>query len=82
LEPIYNLTINLLEFINNISSIFSLNIIVPKVHIIFYLIYYLLIYLYIESNNKKYILIACLYLLSFKLKPFIDLYINNLTLKK
>ena len=72
LEPIYNLTINLLEFINNISSIFSLNIIVPKVHIIFYLIYYLLIYLYIESNNKKYILIACLYLLSFKLKQFID----------
>ena len=72
LEPIYNLTINLLEFINNISSIFSLNIIVPKVHIIFYLIYYLLIYLYIESNNKKYVLIACLYLLSFKLKPFID----------
>ena len=72
LEPIYNLTINLLEFINNISSIFSLNIIIPKVHIIFYLIYYLLIYLYIESNNKKYILIACLYLLSFKLKPFID----------
>ena len=72
LEPIYNLTINLLEFINNISSIFSLNIIAPKVHIIFYLIYYLLIYLYIESNNKKYILIACLYLLSFKLKPFID----------
>ena len=72
LEPIYNLTINLLEFINNISSIFSLNIIVPKIHIIFYLIYYLLIYLYIESNNKKYILIACLYLLSFKLKPFID----------
>ena len=72
LEPIYNLTINLLEFINNISSIFSLYIIVPKIHIIFYLIYYLLIYLYIESNNKKYILIACLYLLSFKLKPFID----------
>ena len=72
LEPIYNLTINLLEFINNISSIFSLNIIVPKVHIIFYLIYYLLIYLYIESNNKKYILIACLYLISFKIKPFID----------
>ena len=72
LEPIYNLTINLLEFINNISSIFSLNVIVPKVHIIFYLIYYLFIYLYIESNNKKYILIACLYLLSFKLKPFID----------
>ena len=72
LEPIYNLTINLLEFINNISSIFSLNIIVPKVHIIFYLIYYLLIYLYIESNNKKYILIACLYLLSFKLKPFTE----------
>lgn len=72
LEPIYNLTINLLEFINNISSIFSLNIIVPKVHIIFYLIYYIFIYLYIESNNKKYILIACLYLLSFKLKPFID----------
>ena len=72
MEPIYNLIINLLEFINNISSIFSLNIIVPKVHIIFYLIYYLLIYLYIESNNKKYILIACLYLLSFKLKPFID----------
>ena len=75
LEPIYNLTINLLEFINNLSSIFSLTIIVPKVNIIFYLIYYILIYLYIESNNKKYILIACLYLLSFKLKPFIDL--NN-----
>lgn len=72
LEPIYNLTINLLEFINNISSIFSLNVIVPKVNIIFYLIYYLFIYLYIESNNKKYILIACLYLLSFKLKSFID----------
>ena len=72
LEPIYNLTINLLEFINNLSSLFSLTIIIPKVNIIFYLIYYLLIYLYIESNNKKYILIACLYLLSFKLKPFID----------
>ena len=72
LEPIYNLTINLLEFINNLSSLFSLTIIIPKVNIIFYLIYYLLIYLYIESNNKKYILIASLYLLSFKLKPFID----------
>ena len=72
LEPIYNLTINLLEFINNLSSIFSLNIIVPKVHIIFYLIYYLFIYLYTQSNNKKFILVACLYLLSFKLKPFID----------
>ena len=72
LEPIYNLTINLLEFINNLSSIFSLNIIIPKVNIIFYLIYYIFIYLYIESNNKKCILIACLYLLSFKLKPFID----------
>ena len=72
LEPIYNITIYLLEFINNLSSIFSLTIIIPKVNIIFYLIYYILIYLYIESNNKKYILIACLYLLSFKLKPFID----------
>ena len=72
LEPIYNLAINLLEFINNLSSIFSLNIIVPKVNIIFYLIYYIFIYLYIESNNKKFILIACLYLLSFKLTPFID----------
>ena len=72
LEPIYNITIYLLEFINNLSSIFSLTVIIPKVNIIFYLIYYILIYLYIESNNKKYILIACLYLLSFKLKPFID----------
>ena len=72
LEPIYNLTINLLEFINNLSSLFSLNIIIPKVNIIFYLIYYIFIYLYIESNNKKYILISCLYFLSFKLKPFID----------
>lgn len=72
LEPIYNLSINLLEFINNICKLFSLNIIFPKVNIIFYLIYYIFIYLYIESNNKKYILIACLYLLSFNLKPFID----------
>ena len=72
LEPIYNLTINLLEFINDLSSILTLTIIIPKVNIIFYLIYYIFIYLYIESNNKKYILIACLYLLSFKLKPFID----------
>ena len=72
LEPIYNLTINLLEFINNLSSLFSLTIIIPKVNIIFYLIYYIFIYLYIESNNKKCILIVCLYLLSFKLKPFID----------
>lgn len=72
LEPIYNLFINILEYLNNISSILSINIVIPKVNIIFYLIYYLFLYLYVKSNNKKYVIVACLYLLSFKLKPLID----------
>ena len=75
LEPIYNLFITILEYLNSITNLLSINLIIPKVNIIFYIIYYLFLYFYIKSNNKKYIIIACLYLLSFKLKPLID--INN-----
>lgn len=73
LEPIYNLSILLLESINNLTSLLNLNIIIPKINIIFYLIYYILIYLFIKSNNSKYILLSILLILSFKLKPIINL---------
>lgn len=74
LEPLYNISIILLESINNMTSLININIVIPKVNVVFYLIYYLLIHLFIKSNNKKYIILSIMLVLSFKLLPLINPY--------
>ena len=74
LEPILSIVIFILERINYLLSFVSLNIVIPKVNLIFYLIYYIFIILFIKTNNSKYILIGLLFISSFKLKPLI---VNN-----
>lgn len=76
LEPIYNLSILVLEGINGLTSLLNLNIVIPKVSILFYLLYYFFILLFIKSNNIKYIMLSILLVLSFKFIPLLNPYYN------
>ena len=71
LEPLLNIGFNLLEFINNICNNLSINIVVPKLNIIFLIIYYLLIYL-IYTKGFKYTFSIFLLIFSYKLMPYLD----------
>ena len=74
LEPIYYLTITFMEQINNILGKLTIfNIIIPKINTLFYLIYYFLLIIYVYSKNKLYLTLSILLILSFKLKPKLDL---------
>ena len=80
LEPLFNLSIYILELINSFFNLISINIIVPKVRICFYFVYYLLALLFILTNKNRYIWLCLLLILSLKIKPYIDknFYVNYL----
>ena len=61
----------ILENINLFLNKISINIIVPKINIIFIIIYYLIIYL-IFKKDIKYIIWLVILIGSFKLKPHLD----------
>jgi len=70
-ECILNLGFNILELINKILDLISINIIVPKINIIFIIIYYFIIYL-IYKKGFKYIFLLSLLILTIRIKPYID----------
>ena len=71
LEPLLTIGINVLEWISHILNLISLNLVVPKINIIFIIIYYLIVYL-VYKYNVKYIFAIVLLVTSYKLLPYLD----------
>ncbi|MCM1053858.1 MAG: DNA internalization-related competence protein ComEC/Rec2 [Ruminococcus sp.] len=73
--PIFNsiltLGFNFLEFISNLFNSLAINIVVPKINLIFFLIYYLIIY-FIYKYSFKNIVFIVLLIITYKLIPFLD----------
>ena len=70
LEPILNVLISILKFIS--THLIMINIIVPKVSLIFYFIYYVFLFMFLKTNRKIFILLIIIYTLCIKAKPLID----------
>ena len=70
IEPVFSLMIFILENINNFLNILAINVVIPKVNIIYFIFYYVLLLLFIQSNNIKYLIINFLLILSLKLLIF------------
>ncbi len=71
LENILLIGFKLLENINIFLNKISINIIVPKINIIFLIIYYFLIY-FIFKKDFKYTIFLLILIFSYKLKPILD----------
>lgn len=69
LEPILNILIVILKFISN--HLISVNIIVPKVNIIFYFIYYIFLFMFLKTNRMMFILLIFIYTICLKVKPLL-----------
>ena len=70
LEPILNVLISILKFIS--THLIMINIIVPKVSLIFYFTYYVFLFMFLKTNRKIFILLIIIYTLCIKAKPLID----------
>ncbi|MDO4376321.1 MAG: ComEC/Rec2 family competence protein, partial [bacterium] len=70
LEPILNIFIGILKFISN--RLLAVNIIVPKVSLIFYFVYYVFLFMFLKTNRKMFILLIFIYTLCLKVKPLFD----------
>ena len=70
LEPILNVLISILKFIS--THLIMINIIVPKVSLIFYFIYYVFLFMFLKTNRNIFILLIIIYTLCIKTKPLID----------
>ena len=80
LEPIYVCLIYILQKINIILNLYSLNIIFNRIPMYLYIIYYALLLHYIYSNKNKYLFFLILFLLNIKISIYMNknLYINYL----
>ena len=70
LEPILNVLISILKFIS--THLIMINIIVPKVSLIFYYVYYIFLFMFLKTNRNIFILLIIIYTLCIKVKPLID----------
>ena len=70
LEPVLNMFIGILKFISN--HLIVVNIIVPKIKLIFYFIYYVFLFMFLKTNHNIFILLIIIYTLCIKVKPLID----------
>ena len=70
LEPILNVLISILKFIS--THLIMINIIVPKVSLIFYFTYYVFLFMFLKTNRNIFILLIIIYTLCIKAKPLID----------
>ena len=67
LEPVLNMFIGILKFISN--HLIMVNIIVPKVNLIFYFIYHVFLFMFLKTNRKMFILLIFIYTMCLKVKP-------------
>ncbi|MBR6072979.1 MAG: DNA internalization-related competence protein ComEC/Rec2 [Bacilli bacterium] len=70
LDNIFYLLMKLIEVIANYSLVF--NIIIPKINIVFIIIYYLILYIFLNTYNKKYLIVLITLLFINKYKYYID----------
>ena len=70
LEPVLNMLIGILKFISN--HLIMVNVIVPKVSIIFYFVYYVFLFMFLKTNRKMFILLIFIYTMCLKVKPLLD----------
>ena len=70
LEPVLNMFIGILKFISN--HLIVVNIIVPKVNLIFYFIYSVFLFMFLKTNRKMFILLIFIYTMCLKVKPLLD----------
>lgn len=70
LEPVLNMFIGILKFISN--HLIVVNIIVPKINLIFYFIYYVFLFMFLKTNRKMFILLIFIYTMCLKVKPLLD----------
>ena len=70
LEPVLNMFIGILKFISN--HLIMINIIVPKVKLIFYFVYYVFLFMFLKTNRKMFILLIFIYTMCLKVKPLLD----------
>ena len=70
LEPVLNMFIGILKFISN--HLIVVNIIVPKVNLIFYFVYYVFLFMFLKTNRKTFILLIFIYIMCLKVKPLLD----------
>ena len=70
LEPVLNMFIGILKFISN--HLIVVNIIVPKVKLIFYFVYYVFLFMFLKTNRKTFILLIFIYTMCLKVKPLLD----------
>ena len=70
LEPILNVLISILKFIS--THLIMINIIVPKVSLIFYFVYYIFLFMFLKTNRNIFILLIIIYTLCIKVKPLVD----------
>ena len=70
LEPVLNMFIGILKFISN--HLIVVNIIVPKVNLIFYFVYYVFLFMFLKTNRKTFILLIFIYTMCLKVKPLLD----------
>lgn len=71
LEPILGVGFNILELLSNLLNLIQIQIVVPKIGIVFFIIYYLIIYLIYKYHLRNIIFLAILIFIA-KLKPYID----------
>ena len=70
-DPILNIGIKILESISHLLNIFEVNLIVPKINLIFIIIYYFVLYL-IYKYHLKYIFMIVILVIIFKILPYFD----------
>lgn len=71
LDGILCLGINILEFLSHFLNLFAVNLVVPKIGIIFILIYYAAVFL-IYKIGIKYLVIIFLLVIIYKIMPYMD----------
>jgi competence protein ComEC len=72
LNPLLALAIKILESLSTFFSNFSLNFLLPKTSIIFWLVYYIILIIFIKTNKKKYLVLAFLMLIINRFYPKLD----------
>ena len=69
-DPLLYFGINILEWLSNFLNHFSINLIIPKISLLFIFIYYFIVY-FIYKGKTKYIMFLILLTLSTKIQPYL-----------
>ncbi len=72
LNPLLALSIKILEYLSTFFSNFSLNFLLPKTIMIFWLIYYIVLIIFIKTDKKRYLILVFIMLIANRFYPKLD----------